>query len=128
MKLILFWKPFLWFIIICLLSLMPGNKIPHTPIFTIPHFDKLVHLSFYFILCLFLFRPLKNITSKYYIIALFTSVLLSGLIEVLQNKIAISRHGDVYDLLANITGAVLAFAILQILYFRENILNGFSKA
>ncbi|HAR33710.1 MAG TPA: VanZ family protein, partial [Desulfobacter sp.] len=36
----------LWLVIILVLSLIPGNKLPGIPLF--PHIDKVVHALMYF--------------------------------------------------------------------------------
>jgi len=109
-----FWKPTCWLIVILYLSLMPGNDLPRVPLFNIPHFDKLIHLGFYFVLALLLIRPFSSFTRRAYIYSLILASLLSGCVEILQEKIAVLRHGDIYDFLANLTGILLALLFYRL--------------
>ena len=86
MKLINFWKPAVWLIIICYLSLMPGNGLPKVPLINIPHFDKIVHLGFYFILTLLMIKPFSKISAFPYLFSMLISAVISGIIEILQDK------------------------------------------
>jgi glycopeptide antibiotics resistance protein len=49
---------------------------------------------------------------------LFVSVLLSLLfgivIEILQTKITLTRSGDIYDIMANFVGSILAFVFISV--------------
>lgn len=103
-----FWKPFLWIVIIAVLSLLPGDDLPQKT-FIIPHFDKIVHVGMYFISCLFLIPPFEKLRiGKGYFAAFVSSLFLGALFEVLQNTIARNRSGNYDDFLADLTGAVLA--------------------
>jgi len=108
MKLLKFWKPGIWLLIICYLSLMPGEELPPVRLFNIPHADKIVHMGFYFILSIFLIKPFSGLGSFPYILTFITSATISGAIEIMQEKLAVSRHGDLYDFLANISGILIA--------------------
>jgi len=109
-----FWKSACWLIVILYLSLMPGDGLPRVPLFAIPHFDKLIHLGFYFILTLLLIRPFSSFTRRAYVYSLILASLLSGCVEILQEKIAVLRHGDIYDFLANLTGILLALLFYRL--------------
>lgn len=111
MKILYFWKSLLWLLVICYLSLMPGDGLPRVPLFNIPHFDKIVHFGFYFILTILLIKPFKKTINKYsYITALLISATLSGAIELLQKTVTTTRHGDIYDFIANLLG--ISFALI----------------
>jgi VanZ family protein len=116
-----FWKPACWLVIILYLSLMPGDGLPRVPLFAIPHFDKLIHLGFYFVLTLLLIRPFSALTHRPYMYSLVTASLLSGLVEILQEKIAVLRHGDLYDFLANLTGILIALLFYRFLLLGKKI-------
>lgn len=108
MKIKFFWKPFLWLIIICYGLFTPASKIPSKPLFEIPHFDKLVHFSLFFVFCLLLFRPFKKLNTRYYFWAPAVTFLSSLVLEFSQQYISITRNSDVYDFLANTTGILMA--------------------
>lgn len=88
----------------CYLLFMPANQLPSTPFMKIPHFDKIVHFGMFFILCILLFRPIKQFTPNYFFWAPLVALVFAVLLEFLQQKITASRHSDVYDLWANAAG------------------------
>lgn len=108
MKILHFWKPILWLAIICYGLFIPAGNLPTKPFLSIPHFDKLVHFSLFFGLCLLLFRPFKKLKFKSYFWAPVISVLMGLLLETTQQLITISRSSDFYDFLANTVGIVAA--------------------
>ncbi len=105
------------------MSLLPKNELKSVPEFKIPHFDKIVHFSMYFILN-FLFLSRSKITThklKIQKIILFSSICFAiGLgMELLQQLPAINRTADVYDQLVNTLGAISA--IFVVLLFSKKI-------
>ena len=108
MKIKYFWKPLLWLAIICYGLFIPASNLPTKPFLNIPHFDKMVHFSLFFGLCILLFRPFKKLELKYYLIAPVISFFLGLLLETSQQLITTSRSSDVYDFLANTSGIVAA--------------------
>ena len=94
--------------IMCYLLCMPADQLPTEPFLKIPHFDKIVHFSMFFILCVLLFRPVKLHTPNYYFWTPLLAFVLAVLLESIQHKISVSRHTDVLDLLANTTGLLTA--------------------
>ena len=108
MKIIYFWKPILWLSIICYGLFIPAGNLPVKPFLNIPHFDKLVHFSLFFGLCMLLFRPFKKLNSKYYLLAPAISISLGLILETSQHLITITRSSDFYDFLANTAGIASA--------------------
>ena len=106
-KLALFIKPFIWLIFIAVLSLMPAEDLPKVPMWNLPQFDKLVHFTMYFILAVLLAKPLIKLELLVWSIVLFISVLIGGLIEILQFAITNYRSASWFDFLADITGAII---------------------
>lgn len=107
-------KPFIpaliWLIIIVVLSGYPGRNLPKAPF---DEFDKLVHLAIYALLSFlsalgFSKQPnsslLSNKLQNFFSISF--SVVMGGLIELLQEYVFINRYGDWYDFIANSLGAV----------------------
>ncbi len=108
MKIKYFWKPIACLILVAVLSLIPGNKLPH-PKYIIPHFDKLVHAGMYFTLCIFAIAPFAKVrVGKGYWAAFITSIAFGGIFEILQETITVNRSGNLYDFIANTCGALLA--------------------
>jgi VanZ family protein len=92
----------------CYLLFMPASQLPSEPFLKIPHFDKIVHFSMFFILCILMFRPVKQHTANYYFWAPLLAFVLAVLLESVQHRISVSRHTDALDLLANTTGLLAA--------------------
>lgn len=113
MKLIYFWKAFLWFGIICYALFIPASELPSKSLFSIPHFDKLVHFLLFFGLCILLYRPIKKLNLKYSWLAPVIALIIAFILEVLQQKIAVSRSSDFYDFLANTFGIIAAALFFQ---------------
>ena len=108
MKILYFWKPLLWLAIICYLLFIPASDLPTEFFFRIPQFDKIVHFTLFFILCLFLLRPLNRLQFKHYFVAPLISIAASGFLEFIQHTLSNSRSSDIYDFLANSIGVLSA--------------------
>jgi len=110
---------FLWFFIILLVVSIPGSNIPKSEIFKIPHFDKLVHFSLFFVFTLLLnygFHKQNNNSAlkRYnYTIAFVSGVIYSVITEVIQHYYIAGRSGEYLDFVANIAGIVSG-----VLFFR----------
>ncbi|SHF53570.1 VanZ like family protein [Arenibacter palladensis] len=82
------------------------------PSIEIPHFDKLVHFSFYFVftaLGCFAFREMdrRNTPLKKAIVKIVLYAVVYGIIiEVLQGVATKNREPDLLDVLANSLGAL----------------------
>jgi len=107
-NIILFWKPFIWFVLICYGLFLPANELPVKSLLNIPHFDKMVHFSLFFVLCLLLFRPFKFLQLKHYFWSPLISITLSALLELVQHTISSSRDSNIYDFLANFSGIMVS--------------------
>lgn len=103
-----FWKPILWLSIICYGLFAPANSLPKKPFFYIPHFDKMIHFSLFFGLCLLLFVPFKKIKTNHFFWAPAISIILGLLLEFFQQIITTSRSSDLYDFIANASGIIAA--------------------
>ncbi|PIF03343.1 MAG: hypothetical protein CR987_00265 [Draconibacterium sp.] len=131
MKLVYFWKPFLWFSLVCYVLFSPTSNAPSKLLKYLPAsllslmkqypyiLDKMVHFSLFFVLCLLFFRPFKIIHKKYILLASIVSVVLAVLMETFQNTISASRHYDIKDLYANVFG-VLAATIFYLVLIKNS--------
>ncbi len=98
-----------WAVVIFVSSSLPSRDFPDLGIF---RFDKLIHLSIYFLFCLFANRALKHqsavpLLSRY---SLLVSVLLSvayGATDEIHQLFVAGRTSDVFDALADALGAGL---------------------
>lgn len=100
-------------IIICL-SLFPIPEIPQAE--NVPFIDKWTHMVMYGSFCLFIwFEYLRNHKTVNVVrITLFgylCPIIMSGLLELAQEYLTTCRSGEWLDLLANSTGATIAYLI-----------------
>ncbi len=107
-----------WTGIITFLSLVQFNDLPFKSVSSI---DKIVHVFFHFVFTILWFLYFdKAITRMNFLKPLLVSIVFSlffgTLIEILQESFTISRHADLYDVFANLSGATLA-AILIICFY-----------
>ena len=105
----LFWTGIILFF--CLAS------FKDVPLESVSNIDKYVHTFFYFVFTsawfLFLKKQMKNSSKIKLITISFTLSVLFGIgIEMLQEFFTTTRHADIYDVLANTTGAILAVLII----------------
>ncbi len=68
----------------------------------------------FFLLCLLLFRPIKQFTPNYYFWTPLLALVLAVALEFLQQKVTKSRSSDVYDLWANSAGLALAVVFYRL--------------
>ncbi|MCM1030846.1 MAG: VanZ family protein [Oscillibacter sp.] len=98
-----------WAAIIFVLCALPSENIPD-PHLNIPHLDKVVHFGMFFIMAVLLCNELEYQTRfrlrKIYMITVSIAFLYGGTIEILQ-QYCFERSGDVWDLVADIFGAVI---------------------
>ena len=102
------YKSILFALMIIVLSLYPFETSSKHGFFDFPHFDKVVHLLLYasFAFIIFTERPGRMNAKKYFFIVIFC-LFLGGLIELVQISLP-QRSGDIYDLIANFTGSLIA--------------------
>lgn len=119
------WVAILWAIIVLILSSISGKNFDKLPKIKIPHLDKMVHFTMYFVLAILLFKSIKqiseqNLFNKYpYIFTLIICVLYGGIIEIMQEYIFTGRSMDLYDFIANSIGVALGL-IFCFIFKRQN--------
>lgn len=98
-------------------SLYSFNEVK-PPNFHIPHLDKAVHFTFYFVACvlgvLFLRERSKSTMKlqRALILMLISTILFGAIIEVIQYVYTVNRMGDFVDGMANSLGSFCgAFAM-----------------
>ncbi len=104
-----------WTLLVFLLCLVSFNELPSVKIKAA---DKYVHFTFHFVFTLLWFLYLKiDAKSTFQTISriVFFSVFFGVLIEVAQQFFTESRSADIFDVLANFTGALSA-AILVLIF------------
>ncbi|MFS4466927.1 VanZ family protein [Maribacter sp. 2210JD10-5] len=90
--------------------------------FHIPHADKLVHFTFYFVMAILWVFVLGGHKKKNLLRPLILAFLFSAIygifIEVLQVTLTENRHGDIWDAVANSLGALIGIGAIGIYIFR----------
>ena len=113
-----------WTIIIFLIIAIPGSSIPESPLFRIPHFDKIVHAGIFFFLGLFSVYGFTKqgdqtfIKRNAYTISVIFCVLYGVLSEVIQQVYISERSGEFADAIANISGS--AVGVLLFYYLKNS--------
>jgi len=113
-----------WMLLITILSLVRFPDDPKIGL-EIPHLDKLVHFTFYFVAailgCFFLEKTVhKKFTfNKILLISMLFAWFYGILIEVLQSTITRARSGDLKDVWANCLGALIGVLLLKLWFSGE---------
>jgi len=121
-KQIYFWAAFFWTGIVTFLCLIQLNNVPFE---SVSNLDKLVHVFFHFVFTSLWFLFLKkkwNGTkiSKPLAISVVFSVFFGISIEILQDLCTTNRKADIFDVVANTSGAILAVIAIILLHKYNN--------
>jgi len=107
------WPALLWALFILVICGVPGHKLPHVDFLKWLKPDKVIHLFVYAVLCYLVLKGFtKQETIPFFrnhskLLAVVFCVGYGILIEVLQQYVFIDRSGEVFDALANATGAFI---------------------
>ncbi len=114
----------IWFIVVVILTTMPGKDIPQSELF-FKNFDKLVHIGIFGLLALLFCWPFYKTTVPnkkkilyFIVIALFTSA-VGYSIELIQKYWTDGRGYDLMDWLADSAGALGAFIFSSKAFARD---------
>ncbi|MBW4359570.1 VanZ family protein [Flavobacterium sp. NAS39] len=127
-KYLLFLVALLWTVIVAYFCLIKSSDIP---VINIPNLDKCIHVFFHFVFTFvwFLFFR-KQIQTDNFQNPLLYSFILSFVfgitIEILQELVTTTRSADIFDVLANLTGALVTVFTVFICN-KLNILNSIFK-
>lgn len=99
-----------WGLLMLVVFLAPSNRLPEGP--TLPFADKIAHVFLFFVFSLLLL--LARIRQSTIIIrprdlvirVLIIAVIFGALIELTQSLMAIGREGSLFDLIADLAGAL----------------------
>lgn len=101
-----------WTILIAVLCLVKFNDLPSLGV---TEADKYVHFTFHFVFTMlwgfYFWVKLKEIILSKIKQVVIISLCYGILIEVLQQTITKTRHADIFDVMANLSGASIAFII-----------------
>ena len=117
-----------WMGFVTFSSLYSFNGLP-TSSFSIPHADKFVHFTFYFVACIlgiFFLRELTKGSLKFRkaMVSMLLSMICFGvIIEVIQHEFTLNRMGNFFDALANSVGALCGTGVVKYLFSRLGTLK-----
>lgn len=121
-KKIYFWIALFWTLVVSFLCLISSGNIPKISIL---YLDKLIHVFFHFIftvLWILFFKVQIERSNKWkpFLISFVLSFIFGITIEVCQELFTTTRSADVFDVLANVTGASLA-TVVMVFYYKKII-------
>jgi len=107
---------------IFILLALPGNMLPNENHLTIPNLDKYVHIILFgtFVFLWSLYFAIKN-EKKVFPIRKSLSILIIACLygtamEYVQKYFIPNRDFDIYDIAADVLGAVLGFLIVRLTF------------
>ncbi|HCX99434.1 MAG TPA: hypothetical protein DG754_04765 [Bacteroidales bacterium] len=117
MVLLNYWRSILWAILSLLACILPSNRLPQMNKVLIPHFDKVVHFTLFFVLTLMLLYEsrlrrvnagLSRETITWIVVITF---IYGSFLEGMQHFFIVSRSGELADLIANFLGVAAALLV-----------------
>jgi len=118
--------PIAWSLIIGILCCMPGSMLPSETHFTIPQFDKFVHISMFggFVFLWNLYFCTRREMSDHRLLRLFFLIFILGVaygigMEYTQKYYIPGRDYDEADIIADMLGAGLAYGLSNILLLQK---------
>lgn len=121
LKKVLFGLAISWTVLIAVLCLVSFGDLPST---NIKGADKYVHSTLHFVFTmlwgLYVSLKINEIKVSQIVRIVVFSICYGLLIEALQETLTQTRHADVYDVLANSAGALLALLVLLLIKKRRN--------
>lgn len=99
----------IWGSLILVASITSSNSVPSA---NIPHLDKVVHFTLYFILCILIIFATTSKQGLVPLMIIVIAVLSSGIfgivMEYLQEVMKQGRSAELLDAVANTLGAIMA--------------------
>lgn len=106
------------------LTIISFINLEAVPSAGISHEDKVFHVLAYLVFAILVFNYLNKLRIKTAVITSIIVVSTYGIIiEVLQFALTSHRSFDLYDALANFTGAILASILIKLRHNRKLNLN-----
>lgn len=120
----------LWTILILVLCLLPGDKMPEDPIVNA---DKIYHSGAFAVMgFLFVYGFKKQTISSFLnrnavLLSLLWCIAIGGIIEILQHSFVRNRHGDWLDFLFDAIGTILGVIVLLLMSRYVFTISGIKK-
>ncbi len=111
-----YYRSLLVFLIIFFASTIPAEEVQKVTWFTIPNLDKMIHLGMYFLFSsVLIFEMLKVKTSysfqRILIVSGLIALIYGTLLEIIQITLTSSRSGEIFDMVFNAVGVLLAIVL-----------------
>lgn len=125
MRIIYFAPAVIWFIISLILLTLPANDLPHSSLFDLPYFDKLVHFGMFFLLTVlfsypFSKLPVEDVTISDIFNKIAFFIILYGIImEFVQKYFTAGRTFDITDILFDAIGTVVGLLAIKRYTFKK---------
>jgi VanZ family protein len=109
-----FWPAIVWLIFIFIICLTNGNNFPKNDWLHGMHIDKIAHGIIYFILFILFAKGSLHYANRLEVPArivegyLLICGIVGAVIEYLQSNFSSNRSFDVWDMAANVVGAIIA--------------------
>ncbi|HVU84355.1 MAG TPA: VanZ family protein [Puia sp.] len=115
----------IWTLIIFILLVLPGGILPSESKFSIPNFDKFIHISLFggfVLLWSYYYSAKPHKKNRNILVAIFVIGCLYGIgMEYVQKYFIPRRDFDVEDILADVIGSAIGFIlIISIIFGRKN--------
>jgi hypothetical protein len=117
--------PVAWTIMIIVLLALPGNMLPSEQGFSIPNFDKAVHITLFggmvFLWCFYFYSKkiaVKKLLSAFFIVYVCANVLGIGM-EFVQKYFIPFRDFELGDIIADMIGAGIAYGFCNMFLIEE---------
>ena len=114
----------LWFLVISVLSLTPGNKLPDIQ-FDWFRIDTAIHIIMSFVLAFLVllgfFHQKNELSGSYALYIVVSSIFIGLCIEILQGQFVFQRYFSWGDFVANSIGTFVAY--LAYLLYKKKELN-----
>ncbi len=112
---------------------MPGSTIPLSPFLAAIYADKWVHIGLFAILCFLFFLPLlkyrfyHSLAEGWFWMIVLTGIIYGGLMELVQKYWVINRSFDVWDIVADGVGCLLAYLFCRTAWFGKWLKKNWSR-
>ena len=99
---------------------MPSDNTPKFSGLGIYHIDKIVHFGMYAVLTYLCLMALDKLSKRNIILTLVLITLYSIAIEYIQFAMKLGRHFDIWDIMANFIGVMIAFIFFRMRVMQKN--------
>ncbi len=108
-----------WMLVVFIAISMPPGNLPKSGIFSMPHFDKLVHFFLFSIFGLlfsfgFYKQGSQKLMHRYFVLfTLLAGFIYGSLTEILQHFYFSGRNGNITDVAFNLFGTVFGITLFS---------------